>query len=180
MECYRKRFPGSYIQSPAKSVPVYWGHYSIVEAELLCLKDLFESGRNWSYAIDMAGSEVMMATNRELVDEISDKKGLIFTESRPIPESLDFRFKYQRHYDDSCQDKTYCEYSVRRWRKLGEHEPPPFNLNIYKGAKSWRLTRKFVNFLLHHPVAQTFLGIHFGIKIYLSILEQKVTHLNRP
>ena len=164
MECYRKRFPGSYIRSPAQCVSVYWGHYSIVEAELLCLTDLMESGRNWSYAMDMAGSEVMMATNRELVDEISDNMGLIFTESQPIPENLEFRFKYQRHYDDSCKDKTYCEYSGRRWKKLGEHEPPPFNLKIYKGAKSWRLTRKFVDFLLNHPVAQAFLGIHFGIK----------------
>ena len=159
MECYRNRFPGSYIQSPSQSVPVYWGHYSIVEAEFLCLTDLMESSRNWSYAIDMAGSEVMMATNKELVDEISDNMGLIFTMSLPIPEKLEYRFKYQHHYeDDYCKDKTYCEYKSSKWKQLGKHEPPPFNLNIYKGAKSWRLPRKFVNFLLNHPVAKVFLG----------------------
>ena len=127
MECYRNRFSGSYIQSPAQRVSVYWGHYSIVEAELICLTDLMESGRNWSYAIDMAGSEVMMSTNSELVDDI--------------------------------RDQTYWSCVRRRWKKLGEHDPPPFNLTIYKGAKSWRLTRKFVNFLLNHPVSQTFLSI---------------------
>ena len=159
MECYRRRFPGSYIQSPARSVPVYWGHYSIVEAELICLTDLMESGRNWSYAIDMAGSEVMMSTNRELVDDISGNMGLIYTDSNPIPEKLLFRIKYKRNYDDSCTNQTYWSCVRRRWKKLGEHDPPPFNLTIYKGAKSWRLTRKFVNFLLNHPVSQTFLSI---------------------
>ena len=164
MQCYRKRFSGSYIRSPARSVPVYWGHYSIVEAELICLTDLMESGRNWSYAVDMAGSELMMSTNRELVEDISGNMGLIYTDSKPIPDYLKFRIKYQHNYDDSCKDQTYCQYSVKRWKKLGEHDPPPFNLTIYKGAKSWRLTRKFVNFLLNHPVAKIFLG-----KIYFSL-----------
>merc|ERR1712126_189094 len=31
------------------------------------------------------------------------------------------------------------------------------NLTIYKGAKSWRLPRTFVSFLLTHPVAKTYL-----------------------
>ena len=158
MQCYRRRYSGSYIQSPARSVPVYWGHYSIVEAELICLTDLMESGRNWSYAIDMAGSEVMMSTNRELVEDIRDNMGLIYTDSKPIPEKLLFRIKYKRNYDDSCKNQTYWSCVRRKWKKLGEHGPPPFNLTIYKGAKSWRLTRKFVNFLLNHPVAKTFLG----------------------
>ena len=35
--------------------------------------------------------------------------------------------------------------------------PVPFNLTIYKGAKSYRLPRKFVQFLLTHPVATAFL-----------------------
>ena len=32
-------------------------------------------------------------------------------------------------------------------------EPVPFGLTIYKGAKSYRLPRHFVEFLLTHPVA---------------------------
>ena len=88
MGCYRNRFPGSYIYSPAQRVPVYWGHYSIVEAELICLSDLMDNGRNWSYAvnINMAGSEAMMFTNRELVANISANMGRLYTESFPLPE----------------------------------------------------------------------------------------------
>ena len=40
----------------------------------------------------------------------------------------------------------------------GEREEGvPYNLTIYKGAKSYRLPRQFVRFLLSHPVAVTFL-----------------------
>ena len=40
------------------SVEVYWGHSSILQAELLCLKDLLYNNRSWQYAIDITGSEV--------------------------------------------------------------------------------------------------------------------------
>ena len=36
-------------------------------------------------------------------------------------------------------------------------DPVPFGLKIYKGAKSYRLPRNFVDFLLTHPVATRFL-----------------------
>ena len=40
----------------------------------------------------------------------------------------------------------------------GERQDPvPYNLKIYKGAKSYRLPRKFVDFLLNHAVAKRFL-----------------------
>ena len=41
-----------------ESVEVYWGHSSILQAELLCLKDLLYNNRTWQYAIDITGSEV--------------------------------------------------------------------------------------------------------------------------
>ena len=36
-------------------------------------------------------------------------------------------------------------------------DPVPFNLTIYKGAKSYRLPRQFVDFLLNHQVAKDFI-----------------------
>ena len=38
-----------------------------------------------------------------------------------------------------------------------DYPPPPFNLSLYKGIKSYRLPRWFVSFLLTHPVARDFL-----------------------
>ena len=147
MGCYRIRFPGAYIYSPAQSVPVYWGHFSIVEAELFCLTDLMDNGRDWSDAVDMAGSEVMMYTNKELVANISANMGLLYTESFILPEENQFRIQFQHKYDDPD-----------RGQQLGHNHAHPCNRIIYKGAKSWRLPRMCVTFLLNHPVAKTYLG----------------------
>merc|ERR1719445_589460 len=37
------------------------------------------------------------------------------------------------------------------------YPPPPYNLTLYKGIKSYRLPRQFVSFLLTHPVAKDYL-----------------------
>ena len=42
-------------------------------------------------------------------------------------------------------------------REESHYPPPPFNLSLYKGIKSFRLPRSFVSFLLTHPVARDFL-----------------------
>ena len=148
VDCYRNKYPRSYINAVQRT-PVYWGHYSIVEAELVCLTELMDSGRDWSYAIDMAGSEVMTFTNKEMVAELSANMGRIHTQS--------FLLSKQQHLSDRILYRHKYDSPFRRMR-LEKHDPPPFNLTIYKGAKSWRLTRTFVHFLLNHPVAKTFLG----------------------
>ena len=59
--CIRRRFvqfPGSYISQSSKNTAVYWGHSSVLEAELLCLQDLLHNNKPWQYAIDLTGSEV--------------------------------------------------------------------------------------------------------------------------
>ena len=146
VDCYNNKYPGGYINA-VQRIPVYWGHYSIVEAELVCLTDLMDSSRNWSYAINMAGSEVMMVTNKEMVTELIANMGHIHTQSNLLPKQFQDRIKYRYKYD-----------SPNRRKRLEKHDPPPFNLTIYKGAKSWRLTRTFVHFLLKHPVAKIFLS----------------------
>ena len=52
------QFPGSYISQSSKNTEVYWGHSSILQAELFCLQDLLHNNQPWQYAIDLTGSEV--------------------------------------------------------------------------------------------------------------------------
>ena len=87
VDCYRNKYPGGYINA-VERIPVYWGHYSIVEAELVCLTELMDSGRNWSYAINMPGSEVMMVTNKEMVSDIRASIGRIHTQSNLLPKQF--------------------------------------------------------------------------------------------
>ena len=49
-----------------RAVPVFWGTYSIVEADFACLADLL-AVPGWKYALNLAGSETMLATNRYLL-----------------------------------------------------------------------------------------------------------------
>lgn len=156
MACYRSKYPGSYIFSSSQSVSVAWGQFSIVQAELYCLKDLLDNGRNWSYALDLAGSEVVLLTNRELVANLSANMGQIYTESFPMPV---YNLKrIQRRYELDLKN---------RLKPVGFHTPPPFGLTIYKGAKAWRVPRSFVEFLFKHPVAQEFIG-KFSLSNHLT------------
>ena len=52
------QFPGSYISQSTNNTEVYWGHSSVLEADLLCLQDLLHNNKSWQYAIALAGSEV--------------------------------------------------------------------------------------------------------------------------
>ena len=148
MECYRTKFPGSYIYPATMSYDVYWGHFSIVEAELICMSDLLTNGRNWSYALDMAGSEVMLATNLELVNILSEQEGVRYCNSFPMPEEWKrARVAMKRNYEDPMN-----------MGELGRLESPPHNISLYAGGKSWALPRQFVQFVIHHPVAQHFIS----------------------
>ena len=159
MACYRAKYPGSYIFSSSKSVPVHWGHFSIVEAELFCLNDLLDNGRNWSYALDMAGSEVMLLTNRELVANLSANMGRIHTDSYPLP---------QKHYDRITMQWIYNP-ALNKMSSVTKYEKsPPFNISIYKGPKSWILPKKFTEFLFDQPVAREFIGTLLQVMTIIS------------
>ena len=63
---------------------------------------------------------------------------------------------------------------------VGPADPIPFNLTVFKGGKSWQLPRRFVWFLLYHPVAKTFLGdwhstISVGASLNLILSEWSKT-----
>ena len=98
--CYRARYQDSYIHPATHPVSVFYMHYSIVEAELICLKDLLHNERPWSYAINMAGSEVMLFTNKELVANLSStKKPELYMESFPMPKNNLERVEYKYQFD---------------------------------------------------------------------------------
>ena len=82
IKCYKEKYPETYISLSSRSVPVYWGHFSIVEAELICLEDLLKNERTWKYATDLAGSEVVLFSNEDLVKNLSSTaEPEIFVES---------------------------------------------------------------------------------------------------
>ena len=99
LTCYRARYPDSYIHTSSRAVPVFYMHFSIVEAELICLRDLLDNNKPWVYAVNMAGSEVMLYTNKELVANLSStEKPEIYTESFPMPKNNLYRIQQKYRY----------------------------------------------------------------------------------
>ena len=129
--CYNNKFPEGNIFRSSQSVPVYWGHYSIVEAELICLTDLMDLDHNWKYAVNMAGSELMLFTNKELVRNLSAlPDSEIYVESFPMPEGNMYRVRNKFSFDSSAvfnPDNAGWSFSFQLLRKLKKPmvcEPP--------------------------------------------------------
>ena len=93
--------------------------------------------------------------------------GQIFTESFPLPRRERFRVEEQWQLAaGSDWDPDHA--SLASLQRTGRSQDPvPFNLTLYKGAKSYYLPRWFVQFLLTHPVARTFLA--FLAVLYCTI-----------
>ena len=49
------------------NVDVQWGGFTLLEADLICMKDLWNSKRMWKYLINLTGQEFPLRTNYELV-----------------------------------------------------------------------------------------------------------------
>ena len=98
VSCYQGRYPTSFIAALSRSTPVYWGHISIVEAELICLSDLLRAGAGWRYAVNLAGSEMMLVTNKQLVQRLKSGEASesIFSVSKPF--ALDEEWRFTKKY----------------------------------------------------------------------------------
>lgn len=51
----------------SKSIDVHWAEFSLLEAELICLRELFERPVHWHYYVNVMGREFPLRTNQELV-----------------------------------------------------------------------------------------------------------------
>lgn len=72
-------FPNVHIAS--RSVPIFWSGPGLLEAELICLNDLFEMVKNqkkkWKYYINLTGQEFPLKTNWEVVQILKAYNGAV-------------------------------------------------------------------------------------------------------
>ncbi len=96
-ECYKKHFGATStifkVDSPAE---IYWGHISMVEADLHCLQELLYRDFEWKYFLNLPGS-MLPAFGIEEMEDILDQglKGGSFAVSYPSPQSEWKRFQYK-------------------------------------------------------------------------------------
>ncbi|XP_059165326.1 beta-1,3-galactosyl-O-glycosyl-glycoprotein beta-1,6-N-acetylglucosaminyltransferase-like [Physella acuta] len=119
-----------------KRLSVKWGTFSVLEPELVCMRELF-SYKKWKYFINLTGQEFPLKTNYELVKILKSFNGA---------NSINGTVKYAR---------------PRRWRK----KLPPLGLRVVKGSVHIVANRDYVDFVLHNETAQIFLYWTKGTEI---------------
>ena len=50
-----------------RAVSVYWGTYTVLEPELICMEELLSYSRKWRYFINLTGQEFPLKTNWDIV-----------------------------------------------------------------------------------------------------------------
>ena len=162
VSCYKLAFPDTNIFISSEAVGVYWGHFSIVQAEIICLRELHALDVPWKYALNLGGSDQMLYTNQELVTMLSStEQPEIYVESFELPDFHFYRIESKWELDvppgfnpdDAAGGNTPMRQKDKETDPL---QPVPFGIKIYKGKKSYKLPRSFVTFFLEHPVAQEF------------------------
>ena len=51
----------------SKSIKVSWGTTSVIEPEIICMKDLLHKNKSWRYFINLTGQEYPLKTNLDIV-----------------------------------------------------------------------------------------------------------------
>uniref|UniRef100_A0A2K5SJD4 Glucosaminyl (N-acetyl) transferase 2 (I blood group) n=1 Tax=Cebus imitator TaxID=2715852 RepID=A0A2K5SJD4_CEBIM len=133
-------FQNAFIASKTESV-VYAG-ISRLQADLNCLKDLFNSEAPWKYVINTCGQDFPLKTNREIVQHLKGFKGKNITPGVLPPDHAIKRTKYVHQEHIGKGGSFLKKTSILK-------TSPPHHLTIYFGTAYVALTREFVDFILH-------------------------------
>ena len=124
-------------------IKVVWGESSILQSQLICMKDLWKRSNTWKYLINLTGQEFPLKTNNELVDILQKLKGKSIVKGRYASKQR-LRGRY-----------LYVHRGIMRTNEL--KQPFPGNFTFYKGSTYVVLSKAFVNFILHDKLARDFL-----------------------
>lgn len=130
----------------ANSTDVFWGHFSIVEAQLNCMEELLESSVKWKYYISLVGQDFPLYDNKQIVRAL---RGLNYTnsiESMPMPQHNQDRTKKVH----ALKNRVIYNTGIAK-------SPPPHNISVHKGSTHIVAIRGFVEFVLHSKVGKDFI-----------------------
>ena len=58
IDCYTQKFPNAVIFTVENTIPIFWSDFSLLEADLECMKLLMEKHQTWKYFINQAGTSL--------------------------------------------------------------------------------------------------------------------------
>ena len=126
---------------------VVWGHYSVLGAQMNCMKDLLnlrtQQEYKWKYLLNLCGKELPLITNKEMVSRLVRLNGSssVWTYKSDDPWVMS-RIKYSQKLS---KDKTEIVKNISELELLGD---PPFNISQYYKSQSYvALSHPFAEFL---------------------------------
>ena len=75
-------FPQSTIFIASNSVPVYWAHMSVLDADLICLRQLLRADPDWKMWFNPASTELPLVTIGEFRRRVRGAGGNIVNQWR--------------------------------------------------------------------------------------------------
>lgn len=103
-------FSNVFVATP--SIAVYWGHFSVLQAELLCMKTLLRNKR-WFYYINLTGRDFPIRTQIEIAEILKLYSGANDLSGSPTSK--------QKHFSDRIWYP-----GLKFWRLYASKQPPPF------------------------------------------------------
>lgn len=132
---------------------VIWGYYTIMQAQMNCLHDLYKyrekqsAALKWRYVINVCGKELPLVTNRKIVSRLMALHGSSsVTAYEASKDEIKKRIQFQ-----AVLDKKRGK-AVTSSTRLSA---PPFGIKIYKGSSYNAFSYRFVHFMLTNSTVKT-------------------------
>ncbi|XP_067109786.1 beta-1,3-galactosyl-O-glycosyl-glycoprotein beta-1,6-N-acetylglucosaminyltransferase-like [Osmerus mordax] len=122
----------------SRPVGVVYACWLRVQADINCMRDLYNISASWKYFVNLCGQDFPIKTNLEMVRSLKALKGRNSMESESMPSSKEGRWK-----------KVHAVVNGQVQRTEEDKSPPPFDLPIKSGGGAYMVvTRGFVEHVL--------------------------------
>ncbi|XP_026781377.3 beta-1,3-galactosyl-O-glycosyl-glycoprotein beta-1,6-N-acetylglucosaminyltransferase-like [Pangasianodon hypophthalmus] len=131
----------------SKFEEVVYASWSRVQADINCMKDLYQASSRWKYFINLCGQDFPIKTNLEIVRALKALAGANSLETEITPPNKEYRWK-----------KRYQVINGRIQMTYQDKVPPPFGIKIFSGGAYIVVSRDFVRYVLEDPKAQVLIS----------------------
>ncbi|ESO90431.1 hypothetical protein LOTGIDRAFT_64882, partial [Lottia gigantea] len=133
----------------SKHVDVRWGTFTVLEPEIVCLRELYAHKTKWRYYINLTGQEFPLKTNYELVKILKSYQGA----NNILGQTQLYAHKTKWRYYINLTGQEFPLNSNR----VDPKNPPPHNIKVCKGSVHMTASRAFIHYVLFNQTAQDFL-----------------------
>ncbi|XP_053386120.1 beta-1,3-galactosyl-O-glycosyl-glycoprotein beta-1,6-N-acetylglucosaminyltransferase-like isoform X2 [Mercenaria mercenaria] len=134
-----------------KEYMVYAG-FTRLQADLNCMENLLQRGKDWKYFINLPSQEYPLKTNKEIVKILRIYNGANDIEGLTGNRRLEYRYKHRfvfKHVNDKAKPKVM--------KSSQQKDDPPYNITVVKGSAYGVFSRDFVHFVINNKIARELL-----------------------